>query len=102
MGIAFSAPPEARNVMKALGVQASAAKLMKSATSSTELQRLAGSVLTLISGMPVTSELSDDKSGSDGVVNIVMPRPSRIYAPDKTMLKLSSGVVASGTDDWKF
>merc|ERR1711972_210209 len=75
-----------------LSAKQPSAKLMKSATSSVELQRLAGSVLTLISGMPVTSELSDDKSGSDGVVNIVMPRPSRVYAPDKAMIELASGI----------
>ena len=38
---------------------------------------LAGSVLTVVTGMPVVSEIADEKTGSYGRVNIVVPRPSR-------------------------
>merc|ERR1712032_93117 len=86
--ISLATEPNAKSAMSSAGVKSSAAKLMKSAASSTELQGLAGSVITLLTGLPVTSELSDDKTGSDGVINIVMPRPSRIYAPDRAMVSM--------------
>ena len=38
---------------------------------------LAGSLLTVVTGMPVVSEIADEKTGSYGRVNIVVPRPSR-------------------------
>ena len=83
--------PDAKDLMKAMGVQAAASRLMKSPTSSTELQRLAGSVLTLLTGVPVSSEISDDSSGSRGQVNIVIPRASRVYRSDKTIAALRAG-----------
>ena len=87
--------PNAKTTMKAMGVLASASRLMKSQTSDVELQRLAGSVLTHLTGMPVSSEISDDISGSRGQVNIILPRASRVYGPDKAMLALS-GAASSG------
>jgi hypothetical protein len=89
--------PNANTIMRVAGVEAAASRLMKSDESSEELQRLAGSMLTVLTGMPVSSELSDDKSGSYGRVNIVLPRPSRIYGSDRTMLELRSGVRPSET-----
>lgn len=83
--------PDAKDLMKAMGVQAAASRLMKSPASSTELQRLAGSVLTLLTGVPVSSEISDDSSGSHGQVNIVIPRASRVYRSDKTIAALRAG-----------
>mmetsp|Transcript_70671 Transcript_70671/g.210740 ORF Transcript_70671/g.210740 Transcript_70671/m.210740 type:complete len:200 (-) Transcript_70671:107-706(-) len=70
--------------------------LMKSPASTPEMQRLAGSVITLTTDLPVTSQISDDKTGSYGRVNIVLPRPSRVYRPDSTMLELAAGVPPSG------
>ena len=130
-------------------MKASAAKLMKSATSTAELQSVHGDVfnrgrafartfshfsracwlsaytaygnagyglmvLLVLFFVPmlhaVTSELSDLKSGSDGIINVVVPRPSRckgrsvsltcrcvaflhvrIYGPDKAMVEFVSG-----------
>ena len=83
--------PNAKELMKAMGVQAAAARLMKSPASSTELQRLAGSILTVLTGMPVSSEVSEDATGALGQINIVVPRASRIYGPDKTVLTLHAG-----------
>jgi hypothetical protein len=47
------------------------------------VKNLAGSLLTLMSGIPSGSSVPDIKSGSYGHVNIVVPRPSRVYAADK-------------------
>jgi len=69
--------PNAKVVMRSAGVAASASRLMKSPSSSSRLQRLAGSIITILTGMPVTSQISDERSGSYGRVHIVMPRPSR-------------------------
>lgn len=95
--ISIVAQPTAKTTMALLGVKDAAAKLMKSPSSSEEIQHLAGSLLTLITDMPVTSEISDESSGSYGHVNIVLPRPSRIYRPDKTLIELESGVQPSET-----
>ena len=83
--------PDAKELMKTMGIQAVASRLMKSPASSTELQRLAGSVLTLLTGMPVSSEISDDGSGSSGQINIVIPRASRMYRPDRAMAAMRAG-----------
>merc|ERR1711957_975857 len=89
--------PNAKTAMKALAVPFLCATLMKQPASSNELQRLAGSLVTLLTGMPVISEISDDNSGSYGHVNIVIPRPSRLYRADQTFLELESGVAPSDT-----
>lgn len=94
----LSTQRDSRTVMKTLGVPAVAARLMKSRASSDEIQRLAGSVLTVMSGVPVTSEISDERSGSAGHINIVVPRPSRIYKPDKVLLDLKAGVQPSHSE----
>lgn len=82
--------PSAKPMMKAMGVLASASRLMKSPASDVELQRLAGSIITHLTGMPVSSEISDDTSGSRGQVNIVVPRASRVYGPDRALLAPSA------------
>ena len=56
-----------------------------------QIRILAGSVITLITNMPVSSQISDAKSGSYGRVNIVLPRPSRVYSPDVDTLALREG-----------
>ena len=95
--IDLSSQPNAKTVMKVMGVQSAASKLMKSPSSSEGVQQLAGSVLTAITGMPVTSQISDEKTGSYGHINVVVPRPSRVYGPDETLLELASGVAPSDT-----
>ncbi len=89
--ISLTSEPGAKALMKSMGVLQVASRLMKSPSSSAEMQRLAGSVVTLLTGMPVASEISDDKTGSDSVVNVVVPRPSRVYAPDEAVLTLHAG-----------
>ena len=56
-----------------------------------QVRILAGSIITLITNMPVSSQISDEKSGSYGHVNIVLPRPSRVYSPDVDTLALRDG-----------
>lgn len=90
--IALAFEPNAKTVMMGAGVLGSAARLMKSAASTDEVQGLAGSLITLLTGMPVVSEISDDKTGASGRVNVVLPRPSRVYGPDMTLLELGVGV----------
>ena len=83
--------------MTVSGVLAAASGLMSRPETSDDLQRLAGSLITLNSDMPVTSEVSDDKSGSYGHVSIVLPRPSRVYRPDQTAMELQAGMQPSAT-----
>jgi len=83
---------EAKQIMKAAGVEAAAVRLMQSPASDDALQGLAGSILTQLSGQPVASELADEQSGADGQVHIVLPRPSRIYEADEVMSGLDAGV----------
>ena len=96
--LSVAAEPSALQLMKTLGVEAAAARLMKSPASDERLQRLAGSIVTLLSGMPVTAQLSDESSGSYGQVHIVVPRPSRVYRPDQVMLDLEAGAHGSEID----
>merc|ERR1719221_683504 len=93
--LAIAGEPNAQQIMKSLGVEAAAARLMKSPSSDEHLQGLAGSIITILSGMPVISELSDERSGSSGQVHIVLPRPSRLYRPDQVMFDLAAGVQPS-------
>ncbi|KAF8822546.1 hypothetical protein IE077_003505, partial [Cardiosporidium cionae] len=51
-----------------------------------------GSILTLITDLPVASEISDSKTGSFGHINVVLPRPSRVRQPDKEIASLNSGM----------
>ncbi|CAJ1425672.1 unnamed protein product [Effrenium voratum] len=76
--LALSSQPNAKIVMKFSGVQFAALLLMKRPTSSARLQRLAGSLVTQLTGYPVVSSLSDKDTGSYGRMNIVLPRPSRV------------------------
>ena len=90
--VALAAEPNSQQIMKSLGVEAEAARLMKSPSSDDTLEGLAGSIITILSGMPVTAEPADESSGSYGRVHIVLPRPSRVYRPDKVMLDLDAGM----------
>ena len=56
--------------MKAAGVEGTAKDLMQKPSSSTTLQRLAGSLLTIMTGTPVASSLSDTATGSAGRVQV--------------------------------
>ena len=95
--ISLASEPNAKTIMKVSGVLNAAATLMSRPETSDDVQRLAGSLVTLSSNMPVTSEVSDDKSGSYGHVSIVIPRPSRVYRPDQTAMELEAGMQPSAT-----
>jgi hypothetical protein len=71
--------------------------LMGRESTSDQTRILAGSIITLLTNMPVSSSISDEKSGSYGHVNIVLPRPSRVYTPDIDILALQEGARASDT-----
>jgi len=93
--IAMMSEPSAKTSMKASGLEAAAAKLMSRPSTSADTAALAGSLITLLSDMPVTSEVAEEKTGSYGHVNVVVPRPSRVYGADKALMELASGVAPS-------
>ena len=79
---------------------------------------LAGSLITLISDLPVTAQTADDETGSvrhcvsqrirleqdecdwsqGGHVTIVVPRPTRVYAADMALAALASGASPSAIE----
>merc|ERR1719203_148020 len=59
--VAISTEPNAKTVMKTLGVEVAAARIMKSPASSEELQGLAGSLITLFSDMPGPRIVFDER-----------------------------------------
>merc|ERR1712113_435928 len=93
--LSLSEQPSAIEVMKAAGVEASVARLMKSPSTSDRTQGLAGSLITLMSNMPVAVAISDATSGSEGRVHVTFPRPSRVYEADQVALQLAAGVSPS-------
>ena len=90
--VSLTSDPNAKSVMIGAGVVAAAETLMKRPDTSDRNIGLAGSILTMLSGMPVAVEVADEKTGADGHVDIIIPRPSRVYKPDKVILQLSSGM----------
>jgi len=88
----LSSLPNGKTMMKAAGVEGTAKDLMQKPSSSTTLQRLAGSLLTIMTGTPVASSLSDTATGSAGRVQVVLPRPSRVYGPDAVIARLDAGI----------
>ena len=60
----------------------SAAQLAKKESTSDDTRELAGSLITLISGLPFSVQSSDVATGSYGHTTIVLPAPSRVYGPD--------------------
>jgi len=93
--IAMMAETDAKTSLKASGLEAAAAKLMSRPSTSADTAALAGSLITLLSDMPVASEVAEEKTGSFGHVNVVVPRPSRVYGADKALMELASGVAPS-------
>jgi hypothetical protein len=55
------------------------------------IKNLAGTLITLVSGIPVATSSADLKSGSFGHVNVVIPRPSRTYLSDKQIAFAEGG-----------
>ena len=93
--VSLAANSGARGSIIASGAPGAASELLKRHGTSESNRALAGSLLTLLSGMPVAAEVSNERTGADGHVEIVLPRPSRIYGPDSAAMQLSAGVFAS-------
>ena len=77
--VALASDPEVRDAIVASGAAGAAAALLKREGTDETNRALAGSLLTLLSGMPLAAEVSNGESGAGGQVEIVMPRPSRVY-----------------------
>ena len=89
--VSLTTDPNANSVMVSAGAVAAAETLMKRPDTSDMNVGLAGSLLTMLSGMPVAVEVSDE-AGANGHVDIVIPRPSRVYQPDEVILQRSFGM----------
>lgn len=70
---------ESKKAMVAGGVLDECAKLLKRESTPNDLKALAGSVITLLTDLPVASTVTDVSSGSNAHVNIVLPSPNRVY-----------------------
>merc|ERR1712216_772680 len=73
--LSSSSAPGSRAALFASPVLSAAAQLMKEESTPDYVKELAGSVITFVTNMPVSSTIADG-SGSAGHVNIVMPNPS--------------------------
>ena len=80
----LAAEPNARLLMAKSSIMSAAANLMRMEGSSDSLRSLAGSLITVLSGIPVSSTVVDAEDAAYGHVNIVVPRSSRIYAPSRS------------------
>ena len=87
--VALTSDAGARGAIAASGAPAAAAALLKRAGTDEADRALAGSLLTLLSGMPVAAGVSSEVTGGDGRVEIVLPRPSRVYGPDAVAMRAS-------------
>ena len=87
----LSGGTDARAAMVAAGVVRAAEALLKRAGTDEATRAAAGSLLTLLTDMPVTAEISNEQSGSGGHIEIVLPRPSRVYGPDAVVAESSAG-----------
>ena len=92
--VSLTTDPNAKAVMIDAGVESAAETLMKRPDTSDRNIGLAGSLLTMLSGMPVAVGVSDE-AGASGHVDVVIPRPSRVYHSDEVILQRSSGVSPS-------
>ena len=90
--VAFASDAGARKDIVASGAPAAAAALLKRRGTVEADRALAGSLLTLLSDMPVAAEVSSELTGGDGQVEIVLPRPSRVYRPDAMAMRASVAV----------
>ena len=93
--LVFARGADAQGVLVGAGAARAAAALLKRSGTDETNRALAGSLLTLLSGMPVAAEVSDEVSDAGGHVEIVLPRPSRVYGPDAAAMQLSSGLAPS-------
>ena len=91
----LSGDSDARSAMVAAGAVRAAETLLKRPSTDEAIRAAAGSFLTLLTNLPVTAEISNEVSGSGGHIEIVLPRPSRVYGPDAAVAELSAGVLPS-------
>jgi hypothetical protein len=73
----------ARDLIRRTMVLADCKLLMMSSKTPDYIKNLAGTLSTLITGIPSGSSVPDATSGSYGHVNVIVPRPSRVYLADK-------------------
>ena len=90
--VSLATDAAARATVAKSGIAQAAAVLMQRPSTDEPTRALAGSLLTLMSGMPVAAEVSDEATGSNGQVEIVLPRPSRVYGADALSMPLSAAV----------
>jgi len=83
----LSTAPNARALALAMGVTNPVKQLMLKEHTPRGVRGLAGSVLTLMTNMPVATETTTTDDASYGNVHIVMPRPSRVYHADQALLR---------------
>ena len=83
---ALSGEAAARDLMLSAGAAHAASRLLKRPSSDEGNRAAAGSLLTLLTGMPAAAVIANDVTGSGGHVEVVLPRPSRVYGPDAAML----------------
>lgn len=84
-----------KQLMKAVGTPMATLIMLQRETTSDRNRWMAGSILTLLTDLPVISDLADIKTGSHGHVNVIMPRQSRVRAADRTILRLREGASPS-------
>jgi len=89
--VALSSVPGGKEAIASSEAPGAAAALLKRAGTAEADRALAGSLLTLLSNMPVAAAVSSEVTGGDGHVEIVMPRPSRVYGPDAAAMRASLG-----------
>lgn len=88
----LASKPYARLLMKVLGTTSVALFLMQRESTPDRQRWQAGSIVTLITDLPIVSDVADSATGGFGHVNVVLPRPSRIQRADREIKKLKQGV----------
>ena len=78
--VSMTVDPDAKAAMLSAGALRTAEVLLSRPSSGEPLRGLAGSLVSLLTDAPVAAEVSNERTGSDGRVEIVLPRPSRVYA----------------------
>lgn len=91
----LASAPYNRQIMKAVGTPMATLILLQRESTSDRNRWMAGSILTLLTDLPVISDLADIKTGSHGHVNVIMPRQSRVRSADRTILRLREGASPS-------
>ncbi|SCM20858.1 conserved Plasmodium protein, unknown function [Plasmodium chabaudi adami] len=86
---------ENKQLMKKIGTPMATLILLQRETTSDRNRWMCGSILTLLTDLPVVSDLADVKTGSYGHVNVIIPRQSRVKNPDRVILNLREGTSPS-------